>query len=735
MEPVELWGGIECTVNRVHNDYSDQCVLSGHLERASDLDLIAGLGIKSLRYPVLWEKISPHAADECDWIWADERLAHLRKLGIKPIVGLIHHGSGPSYTDLLDKEFAPGLASHARRVAERYDWISDWTPVNEPLTTARFSALYGHWYPHLRNERAFWLALLNQIDAVRLSMKEIRRINSKARLIQTDDLGRVYAVKALEEQAAFDNTRRWMSWDLLCGLVNRHHPFWKRLVGFGLERRLAEIADDPCTPDVVGINHYLTSDRFLDTRLDRYPAHCIGGNGRQRYADVEAIRVVAPPPAGLEGALREAWQRYRIPLAITEIHNGCTREEQMRWLAEAWQTANDVRSDGVDIRAVTSWALLGSKGWNTLLTGGGHYEPGVFDVRNGRPRETRLAGMLRDIAGKGSHKHPVLSGHGWWRRPSRLIYPEASRPGPLKDHLSPPRWHKDERPPPLLITGATGTLGQAFARACQHRNIAYVLTSRDELDLEDEENIAAVIKLHRPWAVVNAAGWVRVDEAEGARDGCFRANFHGAVALARSCNAVNIPTISFSSDLVFDGASSALYVESDRTAPLSVYGRSKAECEHALARLGGPHLVIRTAAFFSPHDVHNFAVHTLRALRDQCRFPAVADHIISPTYVPDLVDVSLDLLIDRAHGVWHLTHGEGLTWSDFAMAIGEAHNLDTSLIERVKGSSVGWAAPRPIYSALGSERGAMLPKLEDAIRRFAGSAALEQPAKLMSVAA
>ena len=735
MKPVELWGGLECTVNRVENGYRDQCQLSGHQDRLADLDLFAALGISSLRYPILWERIAPDTPHMRNWNWADTRLERIRTLGMKPIAGLVHHGSGPRYTDLLDEHFPQGLARHAQCVAERYDWITDWTPVNEPLTTARFSALYGHWYPHLRNERAFWLALLNQIDAVRFSMKAVRRINSGARLIQTDDLGRTYAVQALEEQAAFDNMRRWMGWDLLCGRVDRHHPLWKRLAGFGFERRLTAIADDPCPPDIIGINHYLTSDRFLDNRISRYPAHCIGGNGQQSYADVEAIRVITPPPAGLKGALREAWERYRIPVAVTEAHNGCTREEQMRWLAEAWQAAEDLREDGADIRAVTCWALLGSKDWDTLLTGEGRYEPGAFDVRNGKPRETGLAAMLRGITGNANDTHPVLHGQGWWRRPIRIVHPEAPRPAPLKDHLPPPRWHTADWPPPILITGATGTLGRAIARACAHRDIAHVLTSRKDLDLEDEDSIAAAIDWHRPWAVVNAAGWVRVDDAEGASEGCFRANYHGAVALARACNAKNIPTVSFSSDLVFDGASRAPYVESDRTAPLNVYGHSKAECERALAKLGGPHLVIRTAAFFSPHDVHNFAVNALQTLRRQRRFSAVADYIVSPTYVPDLVDAALDLLIDRAEGVWHLTNGEGLAWSDFALAIAEAHGLDVSLIERMKGSGSGWAAPRPTYSALASEHGAMLPTLQDAIRRFSAAAPSALEAEIMPAAA
>ena len=140
MHDLELWGGHECTVNRLGDAFMDQTVLSGHHERLSDLDLFASLGVKALRYPVLWERTAV-APGEYDWRWSDERLGRLAELNIRPIVGLVHHGSGPAWTNLLDDNFAPGLAEFARAAAERYLWVTDWTPVNEPLTTARFSAL------------------------------------------------------------------------------------------------------------------------------------------------------------------------------------------------------------------------------------------------------------------------------------------------------------------------------------------------------------------------------------------------------------------------------------------------------------------------------------------------------------------------------------------------------------------------------------------------------------------
>ena len=146
-----------------------------------------------------------------------------------------------------------------------------------------------------------------------------RRVNPAARLIQTEDLGRTYATSSLSHQAEFDNQRRWMTWDLLCGRVDAHHPFWERLDRVGLgDRGEGNHRRSLPSRGHRGVNHYLTSDRFLDPRLERYPDDRHGGNGSDLYADVEAIRVMVPGPDLIAGAIDEAWKRYGIPVAITE---------------------------------------------------------------------------------------------------------------------------------------------------------------------------------------------------------------------------------------------------------------------------------------------------------------------------------------------------------------------------------------------------------------------------------
>lgn len=727
---LELWGGIECTVNRVGDEYFDQLERSGHATRLSDLDLLASLGIRALRYPVLWERTAPEGPARADWRWADERLAHLRELGVRPIVGLVHHGSGPRYTSLVDPCFPEKLAEYAGAVAARFPWVEAYTPVNEILTTARFSGLYGHWYPHGKDGRTFARALISECRGTVMAMQAVRRVNPAARLVQTDDLSKTYSTPALAYQADFDNERRWLGWDLTSGRVTPGHPMWNHLQQDGISQAELEwFLENPCPPDVLGINYYPNSERILDERMDRYPEWSHGGNALQAYADVEAVRVVSEGLAGPRVLLREAWERYGIPIAITEVHHGCTREEQMRWLLQVWQSARWVRGQGVDVRAVTVWAMLGLYDWNVLCVRcSGNYEPGVFDLRSGTPRPTALARMLTEISAGRTPHHPVLAAPGWWERADRLHYPPVRAadgldavPAEPTRKPEPPRTHErgsSRRARPLLITGATGTLGRAFARLCEVRGLPYRLLRRQEMDIAVPFAVEDALDNLEPWAVINTAGYVRVDEAEAEPQRCYRENVEGPEILARMCAKRGLPLVTFSSDLVFDGAKAEPYHESDPARPLCVYGRTKAEAEQRVLDRHPAALVLRTSAFFGPWDAHNFITQALRELRAGRPFVAMEDAVVSPTYVPDLVHATLDLLIDGESGLWHLANRGAITWLELARQAAVMAGVDPVHLEGRPAAAFGLAARRPAWSVLGSERALLLPPLQDALARY-----------------
>jgi dTDP-4-dehydrorhamnose reductase len=369
-----------------------------------------------------------------------------------------------------------------------------------------------------------------------------------------------------------------MGWDLLCGMVKPGHALWERLVGYGLEDRLRVIAEDPCPPAVIGVNHYLASERLRDHRVELYPHRAVadrevGKYGGVPFVDVDAIRNLRTPMIGLPGLLRQAWERYGIPVAVTEVHNGASREEQVRWFVEVWDSVIQLRKEGVDIPAVTAWSLLGAHDWNRMVTRFvGHYEVGVYDVRSGTPRPTMLAPVLKDLA-EGRRPQAVgLGSPGWWRRPNRFV--GAPQTGPSYDLSRGAQLPEDVQP--LLIIGSEGPLTRLLTGFSEARGLYYRRVSR-----ADEALIRAV----SPWAVVDGRDWAGVCESpEGAYAGPFQRGFAPPEALVKACAAAEVPCAVFTATTDFQ------------------------EIDERLLELGGPRLLLAgSERLFMPWERARFA--------------------------------------------------------------------------------------------------------------------------------
>ncbi|MBC7841800.1 MAG: sugar nucleotide-binding protein [Gemmatimonadaceae bacterium] len=656
------------------------------------------MGLRRIRHGILWENVSTHVDEVDDWRAPDAQMEHLQSLQIMPIVGLLHHGSGPPGTDLMQVDFPERIAAYAGRVAARYPHVDAWTPVNEPLATARFAGLYGHWHPHRRSTAAFVRIVLNQCRAIVMAMQAIRLVSPSALYVHTDDAGTVYSSPALTYQADLENHRQLLALDLLCGRVDELHPLWHYLVSHGASHAELDWLQAHATPpDVIGADYYVTSDRYLDENFDAYPPESVGGNATTCYADVAAAGSLPGWTCGFESVLRRLWARYSTPVALTEVHIGCTREEQLRWLAEAWDAACRASDDGIPVRAVTAWALLGSFDWDSLCTRESQsYEAGAFDVRGGTPRITAVGRACTDIATTGSFQHRVLGDSGWWSN-------SAPRRAACRA--------------PLLIFGARGTLGAAFVRRCTDRRLAYRAVERAEIDVTDADAVRRCVAASGAWGVVNATGYVNVDAAENDSSLCDAINSTGAINIARACAMHGIQLATYSSDLVFDGMKRDAYDETDTPNPLNIYGHSKRASEIGVAGVMPAALQIRTGAFFGPWDSHNFPLSVVRRLQ-RGETVYASSSIITPTYVPALVDSVLDLLLDNETGIWHVSGDAALSWSDFARELADICHLDGRLIRDGSPSQLGWIAERPVNSALTSRRGALLPAFSKSLEEF-----------------
>ncbi|TDK35558.1 glycosyl hydrolase family protein [Rhizobium deserti] len=683
-DKLELWGGVECSVVRIRKDWRDQVAETGHLDREEDLDRIAALGIRTLRYPVLWEKVCP-SPSKVDFSWHDRRLARMSDLGIRPILGLLHHGSGPSFTGLMDREFPALFAAYAQKVARRCPHVTDFTPINEPLTTARFSGLYGHWYPHRKSMNAFARMMVNQCRAIADAMGAIREVTPGARLIQTEDLGKIFSSPALAYQAEHENQRRWLTFDLLHGLVDRHHPWFEILCRHGIdEAELEAFVDNPCMPDVIGINHYLTSDRFLENRRGAIPPGIgLGGNGRHRYADLEAVRVPMEPDAtGPQARLREAWLRYKRPLAATECHHGSTRDEQLRWLHEVWNAAQALRAEGADIRAVTVWALLGLKDWNSLLLlNNQHYEPGAYDIRSPQPRRTAIGRATKEIAETGNFDHPVLKAPGWWRREQRF-YVQPSIALPYDQMRS------------LFILSADGSFAHCLTTIAWHRGLRPVgLPLRMEEPLELLA-FKARLEAERPWAViVNGTG------ATGTVTGALE------TALAAACASAKVQFMSISSVQMFtiNGAHAWTEAEAPNLETQEALGRR--DVEQAIFQANERALLVRTTPVFTDGEQE-------RGWMTSHKGAKTVPDLVSATYAPDLAHAALDLLVDQEWGLWHLASQPPSSAAELAkLLLMDGLSSSPAAKSYSSGSQSG-------VVALESIRGAIMPSLFDALSRF-----------------
>ena len=206
------------------------------------------------------------------------------------------------------------------------------------------------------------------------------------------------------------------------GRIGPDHPLRDYLRWAGVrDAELEFFSDNPCPPHILGVNYYVTSERYLDDDFLSRAPETRGGNGRDSYADIAAVRSPMREFTGLKKRLAEITERYDLPIAITEAHLGGTPDEQIRWLMDIWNDAQAARAGGSDIRAVTAWSLLGSFDWDSLATRAkGHYEPGIFDVSGGEVRPTILTDLVRSLAADRAFQHPFLSGAGWWRRPASL---------------------------------------------------------------------------------------------------------------------------------------------------------------------------------------------------------------------------------------------------------------------------------------------------------------------------
>ena len=270
----------------------------------------------------------------------------------------------------------------------------------------------------------------------------------------------------------------------------------------------------------------------------------------------------------------------------------------------------------------------------------------------------------------------------------------------------------------LLVTGAAGMLGRDVMLAAGNAGHDVVGFGRAELDVTDAAALEKKFDLERPDVVINCAAWTDVDGAEEAEADALAINGAGAGNVAAAAAAVGASVVYVSSDYVFDGSKGEPYVESDQTAPLSAYGRTKLAGEEATIAANKRHFVVRSSWLFGVGG-GNFVETMLRLAESQNEVLVVRDEVGEPTYTWHLAYGVVRLIEGVEFGIHHMAAAGRCSWYEFAREIFEQAKVECKVLSTTA-AEFGRSASRPPYSVMVSQRehAIRLPSWQDGLAGY-----------------
>ncbi len=298
----------------------------------------------------------------------------------------------------------------------------------------------------------------------------------------------------------------------------------------------------------------------------------------------------------------------------------------------------------------------------------------------------------------------------------------------------------------ILLLGKDGQVGWQLQRSlAPHGEV--VACGRAQCDLADPAQIRSVVQEIRPSVIVNATAYTAVDKAESEVELAQRINAEAPGVLAEEAALLDALLVHYSTDYVYDGAKASAYLETDATAPQSVYGRTKLAGEEAIRAVGGKSLIFRTSWVFGARG-NNFVKTILRLAREKENLNVVADQIGSPTpaaLIATVTGVVLAMLrqgklLERGENrLYHLAAARPVSWCEFARTIvglaGRAPGFDLCLkpeaIQAISTAEYPTPARRPANSRLDcgrleSDFGLQMPDWQPYLERMLQLLALKQ---------
>jgi beta-glucosidase/6-phospho-beta-glucosidase/beta-galactosidase len=374
--------GIECSYPKIKNGSvrRDQLRECGHYDRwKDDLALVKDLGIRYLRYGLPYYAIH-RGVGRYDWEFADAAMAEIKRLGITPILDLMHFGVPDWIGDYQNPELPIHFAQFAGAVAKRYPWVRYYTPVNEIYVTARISAKDGLWNEQLKTERGFVTALKHCVAASILGNQQIAKHRPDCIIVQSESAEYMHEACASPSlETRMFNELRFLSLDLLYA----HAPTAEVLIYL--------------------LDNGMTRQEYDWFMVGKPPGYQVMGN--DYYGRNELIKLPdgqihrSMDVLGWYQITKEYYNRYRMPIMHTET-NVFEADAAPMWLWKQWMNILQMRREGIPVLGFTWYSLIDQIDWDSELAEVNHHVNacGLFDLdRKPRPVAEAYRSLLKEF--------------------------------------------------------------------------------------------------------------------------------------------------------------------------------------------------------------------------------------------------------------------------------------------------------------------------------------------------
>lgn len=373
--------GIECSYPTINHGKTrrDQLAECDHYNRyKEDLGLVKELGLKVLRYGLPYYSIQ-QSPDKYDWEFADQAMAEIKRLGITPILDLMHFGVPDWLENFQNPELPVHFAAYCEEVAKRYPWVRYYTPVNEIYVTARSSGKDGVWNEQLKSDKGFVTALKHCTAASIMGTQQIAKCRPDCVIVQSESAEYMHEMRTEPTPAVqLENKLRFASLDLLYA----HQPDGEvvnYLYDNGMTRKEYDwfMAGEPPGYQIMGNDYYGRNEKMV------LP------NG-EICTSMDVL--------GWATITHDYYQRYKKPVMHTET-NVFDAKVAPTWLWKQWANILRIRKEGVPVLGFTWYSLIDQIDWETGLAEqkGTVNACGLYDLdRKPRPVADAYKALLQE---------------------------------------------------------------------------------------------------------------------------------------------------------------------------------------------------------------------------------------------------------------------------------------------------------------------------------------------------